>query len=187
MIVDVHTHLGGVRSWYKGLKGIVFSSLDDLLSYMSDIGIGRAGILPTPSVERMLGEYLYSYDMICRIHRIYRELIVFCYIDPWNPRMEYLLDEYISKGAIGFGEYKVKLPIDRLYSLELYRVCGDIDVPILLHIDDQHNYGVESKLQDVASKYSKTIFMMHGPGWWKHISSRPGCETYPKGRVKPGG
>lgn len=187
MIIDIHTHLGGVKSWYKGLKGTIFSNLSDLRSYMSDIGIDKAVILPTPSVDRMLGEYLYSYDMIRNIHRIYRDLIVFCYIDPWNPKLEYLIDEYVSRGALGFGEYKVKLPIDHPYSLRLYELCGDYGIPILLHIDDQHNYGVESVFLDIASKYSRTIFIMHGPGWWRHISGRPGCEAYPKGSIEPGG
>lgn len=187
MIIDIHTHLGGVRSWYKGLKGIIFSSLTDLLSYMSDVGVDRAVVLPTPSVDRMLGEYLYSYDMICRIHYFYREVMVFCYVDPWNPRMDRLLEEYVSRGAVGFGEYKVRFPIDHPYSLELYRVCGDLGIPILLHIDDQHNYGLESKFQYIASRYSKTKFIMHGPGWWKHISSEPGYDEYPRGRVSPGG
>ena len=187
MIVDIHTHLGGVRSWYRGLKGIVFSGLNDLLSYMSDTSIDRAVILPTPGVDRILGEYLYSYDMICRINRIYQQLTVFCYVDPWSPRMEHMIEEYVSKGAVGFGEYKVKLPIDHPYSLEIYRICGELGIPILLHIDDKHNYGVESVFLDVASKYHKTIFIMHGPGWWRHISAEPSKEVYPTGLVKPGG
>jgi predicted TIM-barrel fold metal-dependent hydrolase len=187
VIVDIHTHLGGVRSWYRGLKGIIFSGLNDLLSYMSDTSIDRAVILPTPGVDRILGEYLYSYDMIYRINRIYQQLMVFCYVDPWSPKMEHMIEEYVSRGAVGFGEYKVKLPIDHPYSLEIYRICGELGIPILLHIDDKHNYGVETVFLDVASKYNKTIFIMHGPGWWKHISSIPSCETYPRGPISPGG
>ncbi|MEM4461990.1 MAG: hypothetical protein QW695_03875 [Candidatus Bathyarchaeia archaeon] len=91
------------------------------------------------------------------------------------------------KGAIGFGEYKVKLLINHKYSLRLYKLCEEYGIPILLHIDNQHNYGIESVFIDIVSKYSVTVFMMHGPGWWRHISSKPGCEAYPRGMVKPGG
>jgi len=40
---------------------------------------------------------------------------------------------------------------------------------------------------DIASKYSGAVFIMHGPGWWRHISNELGCEAYPRGMVKPGG
>ena len=186
-MIDFHTHIGGIKSWCKSLKGVIFTSEKDLLSYMADIGIERAVVLPTPHVDAQLGEYIYSSERVLRICRFHRELVPFCCLDPGKTEKLDVLENYVSKGAMGYGEHKVRLPIDHPRSLAIYENCGRIGIPILMHIDDAHNYGFERVFPELAAKYSKTIFIMHGPGWWRHISADSGSEPYPKGPVKPHG
>jgi len=188
-MIDVHTHIGGVKSWHKGLKGIIFVSERDLLEYLADVGIDRAVVLPTPQIDASLGEYIYPSERVLRICRFHRELMPFCCFNTTSIEDERIdiLEEYVSKGAAGYGEHKVRLPIDHPRSLEIYEACGVIGIPVLIHIDDSHNYRFEEAFPKLAAKYSRTIFIMHGPGWWRHISADPGSEPYPKGPVKPHG
>jgi predicted TIM-barrel fold metal-dependent hydrolase len=189
-MIDFHTHLGGVKSWHKNLKGLLFVSEKDLLSYMADVGIDKAVVLPTPYVNSELGEYIYSAERILRICRFREELLPFFCLDPLKieeAEKLSILEDCISKGAVGYGEHKVRLPIDHPGSLKIYEACGELGLPILMHVDELHNYGFEKTFPELADKYSKTIFVMHGPGWWRHISADPGSEPYPKGRVQPHG
>ncbi len=186
-MIDFHTHIGGVKSWHKGLKGVVFVSERDLLSYLADVGIERAVVLPTPHVDAELGEYIYPSMRVLRICRFHRELIPFCCLNPEETGKSDLLEDYVSRGAAGYGEHKVRLPINHPGSLKIYEACGEIGIPILMHVDAAHNYGFERAFPKLAAEYSKTIFIMHGPGWWRHISADPGSEPYPKGPIKPHG
>jgi predicted TIM-barrel fold metal-dependent hydrolase len=186
-MIDFHTHIGGVKSWHKNLKGLLFVSEKDLLSYMADVGIERAVVLPIPHVDSELGEYVYSVERVLRICRFHEELIPFFCLDPEKTENLDILADYVSKGAVGYGEHKVRLPIDHPESLRIYEACGKLGLPILMHVDESHNYGFERAFPELAASYSKTIFIMHGPGWWRHISADPGSEPYPKGRVKPHG
>ena len=186
-MIDFHTHIGGVKSWCKSLKGLIFVSEKDLLSYMADVGIERAVVLPTPHIDAGLGEYVYSSERVLRICRFHGNLAPFCCLDLEKTEKLNILEDYVSKGAVGYGEHKVRLPIDHPKSLEIYEACGKIGIPILMHIDDAHNYGFERAFPKLAAKYSKTVFIMHGPGWWRHISADPGSEPYPRGPIKPHG
>ena len=187
MMIDFHTHIGGVKSWCKSLKGVVFVSEKDLLSYMVDAGLERAVVLPTPHVNAELGGFIYSSRRVLRICRFHWELIPFCCLDIEKTEKLDVLEDYVSKGAMGYGEHKVRLPIDHPRSLEIYEACGKIGIPILMHIDESHNYGFEKVFPKLAAEYSKTTFIMHGPGWWRHISTDPKLELYPKGPIQPHG
>jgi len=186
-MIDFHTHIGGVKSWCKSLKGVIFVSEKDLLSYMADVGIEKSVVLPTPHFDAALGEYIHSSERVLRICRFHQELIPFCCLDPEENERLNVLEDYVSKGAVGYGEHKVRLPIDHPGSLEIYEFCGEIGIPVLMHLDEAHNYGFERIFPKLAAKYSRTNFIMHGPGWWRHISADPGSELYPKGPVKPHG
>jgi len=186
-MIDFHTHLGGVKSWCKRLKGIFYVSEGDLLSYMAETGIEKAVVLPTPHVDATLGEYVYQSERVLRICRFHRELIPFCCLDLEKNEDPDVLEDYVSKGAVGYGEHKVRLPIDHPRSLEIYEACGKMGIPVLIHVDNDHNYGFEKSFPRIAAEYSETIFIVHGPGWWRHISADPGSDVYPKGPIKPHG
>jgi len=187
MIVDFHTHVGGVKSYHIKLKGLIFVTEKDLLSYMADFNIWRAVVLPAAGFDVELGEYINPSDAVLRIHRFHPELIPFCCVNPLEPRKSSVIEECVYKGTKGYGEHKVKLPIDHPSSQEIYEICGKLKIPILVHVDDSHNYMFEEKFEDMVYKYNRTVFIMHGPGWWRHISAEPSKEAYPTGPVKPGG
>ncbi|MEM1569922.1 MAG: amidohydrolase family protein [Candidatus Bathyarchaeia archaeon] len=187
MIVDFHTHIGGVKSYHRNLKGLIFITENDLLSYMAEFNIQRAVLLPALGFDVELGEYIQSPENVLRICRFHQELIPFCCVDLAEPRKSNVIEEYVSRGARGYGEHKVKLPIDHKSSLEIYEICGKLKIPVLIHVDDSHNYMFEEAFQRIAYEYNETVFIMHGPGWWRHISAEPSRETYPTGPVKPGG
>lgn len=187
MIIDFHTHIGGVKSYHRNLRGLIFVTENDLLSYMAESNIRRAVVLPGFKFDVELGEYIQSTERVLRICRFHQELIPFCCVDLNEPKKQLLIEDYISKGARGYGEHKVRLPINHEISQEIYEICGNLKIPILMHVDDSHNYLFEEAFQEIAYKYGKTVFIMHGPGWWKHISAEPSKEVYPTGPVKPGG
>ncbi|MBS7618681.1 amidohydrolase family protein [Candidatus Bathyarchaeota archaeon] len=187
MIVDFHTHIGGVKSYHRNLKGLIFVTENDLLSYMVEFNIQQAVVLPAHGFDVELGEYIQSSENVLRICRSHPGLIPFCCIDPMESKKSSFIEDYVSKGARGYGEYKVKLPIDHTSSQEIYEICGKLKIPILMHIDGSHSYMFEEAFQKIAYKYNKTVFIMHGPGWWRHISAEQSREVYPTGPVKPGG
>ncbi|MEM2850129.1 MAG: amidohydrolase family protein [Candidatus Bathyarchaeia archaeon] len=187
MIVDFHTHIGGFKSYHRNLKGLIFVTEKDLLSYMAEFNIRRAVVLPGSRFDVELGEYDQSPERVLRICRFHPELIPFCCVDLNEPKKSSVIEEYLSKGAEGYGEHKVRLPINNELSQEIYEICGKLRIPILMHVDDSHNYLFEEVFQEIAYKYSKTVFIMHGPGWWRHISAEPSKEVYPTGPVKSGG
>ena len=65
-MIDFLTHIGGVKSWCKSLKGVIFVSEKDLLSYMADVGIEKSVVLPTPHFDAALGEYIHSSERVLR-------------------------------------------------------------------------------------------------------------------------
>ena len=79
--------------------------------------------------------------------------------------------------------------------LEIYRLCGEVGWPVLLHFDyqDFHNYNVEA-FDKVLESCPETRFIGHAHAWWANISAEvvrdpkaPGFELYPKGPIAPGG
>lgn len=154
---------------------------------MADGGIDRAVVLPAPDFSSELGEYIYQSERVLRICRFHMELTAFCCIGSHGSEGLEAIEGYVAMGARGYGEHKVQLPIDHPSSQEIYNICGEMGIPVLIHVDDLHNYRFEEAFPSLASKYSKTVFIMHGPGWWRHISKEPGLEDYSGGPVNPRG
>lgn len=187
MIIDFHTHLGSIRSYSKFLKGVVTASKGDLLEYMSEVGVDYAVLLSTPEARPDLGESVYGSRAVLEACKGERRLIPFCSVIPTAEDVLELVERFYEEGAVGFGEHKVRLRIDHPASKAIYRLCERLRMPILLHIDGEHNMGVE-KLVEIARENPNTIFIAHGPGWWREISANPPPDVdYPKGPVKPGG
>lgn len=187
MIIDAHTHLGIVKSWSSYLRGYVRVGPWDLLAYMDDLGVNVAVLLPLPGIVET-ESLLMSTDEIIKITRKYPGRIVpFCAIDPRVPRAEEKVEKYVKMGCKGFGEYKIMLKINDPLSLRIYKKCSELEIPILIHMDNKFNPDIHEFIK-VLEEIPDTTFIMHGPGWWKHISGEVDESTdYPKGRVVPGG
>ena len=187
VIIDIHTHIGIVKSWSKYLKGYVKVSLLDLIEYMDDVGIDKVALLPLPGrVEEI--SMIPTTERVIKCAKAYPDRIIpFCVIDPRATNAEDKIKKYVEKGCKGFGEFKVKLPIDDPRSLKLYKICAKLEIPILIHTDSIFNPDLRRFL-NVLQEVPNAIFIMHGPGWWKHISAKveEGVD-YPTGKVVPGG
>jgi len=187
LIIDIHTHLGIVKSWSSYLRGHVKADLLDLLDYMDDVGISVAVLLPLPGRVEPDSDIISS-DEAIRVAKKYPGRIVpFCVIDPRVPRASEKIKKYANMGCKGFGEYKVKMKISDPLSIKIYKTCFELGLPILIHMDKKFNPDIHEFVK-VLEEVPDAIFIMHGPGWWSHISGQVDESVdYPKGRVIPGG
>ncbi|HQD39644.1 MAG: amidohydrolase [Firmicutes bacterium] len=122
--------------------------------------------------------------------------------DPRKPdavdRLAASIDIY---GVKVCGELKLRMMYDNPDALRLFRYCGKRKIPVVVHIDYEFdtgrryprpNYwyggGIEAFQRAVAA-CPETIFLGHAPGFWAHISGddKYDKETYPTGKVLPGG
>ncbi len=188
-MIDIHTHLGKIMLDREPLTA------DILLSAMDKLGIEQSVILPLENPEET-HYYVPTKEVIeiCRKHP--DRLIPFCGVDPrrggpdFKPDFKVILKEYIEQGCRGFGEHLAGLPINDPRSIEIYKACGELGLPIILHIDRWRNTDSVHlpAFERVLFENPNTNFIAHGPGWWAEISSEVDPEiTYPLGKVEPGG
>ncbi len=181
-IIDFHTHIGEVASFAGSLKGWVTASLRDLLSYMDERGIDKAVLLPLPGrVEKF--SWLAGTPAVIKAARVAKERVIpFCAVDPARENAGDLLRKYAELGCAGMGEHKVRLRIDDKRSVRLYRLCGKLGLPVLVHMDNTFNPDIHG-LCRVAEECPDTVFIAHGPGWWRHMTAEPPDEAYPTGKI----
>ncbi|MDP6776079.1 MAG: amidohydrolase family protein [Candidatus Latescibacteria bacterium] len=100
------------------------------------------------------------------------------------------------------SELKVRVPFDDPDAIRLYHACGEMGLPITIHLDYPIDHGrgdyprpnwwyggsIEA-LERAIVACPSTAFIGHAPGFWAHISGddRYDKEFYPKGPVLPGG
>ncbi len=99
------------------------------------------------------------------------------------------------------SELKVRLPFDDPDAIRLYRACGEMGLPITIHLQYPDSgtrgyprpnwwYGgnIEA-LERAIVACPDTVFIGHAQGFWANISGDGKAETenYPKGPVVPGG
>lgn len=189
--VDAHVHLG--QPWSE--RGPLPPEM--MLRWMDEHRIVAAVVLPLISPEAWY--YPISTDWVLEQTRPHRDrLIPFCDVDP---RTNYLrgvkgilgiLKRYVEAGAKGLGEHKCGVPIDDPRNLDVFRAAGELELPVLFHMDNLRNTdkpglpGLEKVLQEVP----KSNFIGHAPGFWASISgdaTQADLGGYPRGPVTPGG
>jgi predicted TIM-barrel fold metal-dependent hydrolase len=76
--------------------------------------------------------------------------------------------------------------------MRLYSACALVGLPVLFHLDGVRNMdtpglpGLERALRENPA----CVFIGHGPGWWGSIGgdiTEYDLDSYPTGRVRPGG
>ncbi|MGH2370665.1 MAG: hypothetical protein ACRDI2_21010, partial [Chloroflexota bacterium] len=68
-------------------------------------------------------------------------------------------------------EHKVRLPIDVPESQAIYRLCGELGLPVLLHFEYRnYNYNVEA-FEQVLRAHPATVFIGHAQAWWANVSA----------------
>ncbi len=101
------------------------------------------------------------------------------------------------------GEWKFRMPFDDPRCINLFRKAGELNCPVVLHLDVPYVKDTDGKWQFKPAWYGgtvanleralqacpQTIFIGHAPGFWREISGDADDATsaYPKGPVTPGG
>jgi predicted TIM-barrel fold metal-dependent hydrolase len=122
--------------------------------------------------------------------------------DPRKPEsIDRLKSAVAMYGVKVFGELKLRMMYDNPDAVAMYRVCGELGLPVVVHIDYEipaahpwpwksywYGGGIEAFERAVAA-CPDTVFLGHAPGFWSHISGdkRFDSESYPDGKVIPGG
>ena len=110
---------------------------------------------------------------------------------------------YHIHGARVCGEWKFRLPFDDPRCLELFHKAGELQCPVVLHLDVpylpdsegrpvyQGNWygGTVANLERALAACPETNFIGHAPGFWREISADADADSaiYPRGPVTPGG
>jgi uncharacterized protein len=185
-MIDVHEHMWNYRT------------AEHLLAHQDVHGIRRTVVLPidgAADAARNVPANNFPLDdawAACQAHP--DRLIPFVHVDPRRPDAEAVVRRYHGLGAKGFGEHKMHMPCDAPEVQAMYRLCGELGLPVLLHLEYQnYNFNVEA-FGDVVRAHPGTDFIGHAQAWWANISAdvprdpaAPGYSSYPTGPVVPGG
>lgn len=186
-MIDAHTHIGKVKSWNRGLIGSVESGLPDLLEYIERENLEKVVLLPVARSYPDIGEDIAKTDDVLKAYSLNPEKIIpFCAFDPRDGNLREKIRDAVENGCRGFGEHKVEIRINDEENVNLFRICGEYGLPVLIHIDNRFNPDLEG-FKDLISRLEETVFIVHGPGWWAHMGSEKTGDVYPKGRIgEPG-
>jgi len=183
LVIDVHVHVGWVRSVAWNIKGWLYADVDDLKGYMRECGVDRVFALSVPEGCDPLVNIV-SNEILLRMVFGDDKIIPFCAVDPRSSNSVRRFLRLIGMGCKGLGEFKVPLKADDERSIELLKVADDYGLPVLFHMEDnRYFYGVES-LENVLHMFPDTNFIAHGPGWWRRISKGSDTASYPKGKIE---
>lgn len=171
-LFDAHTHVIPT-----GARGRDPLSADELVAWMDDRGVDRAVVLPFDSPEGYPVQAP-SWWVLEEVAAYPDRLIPFCSIDPrtlvyGDEIVAEVLEGYLERGARGFGELKVGMPVDDERLEGVYELCADYGLPILFHTDRQSltdDVGLPG-LEGVLASYSEVDFVAHAHGWWAHMGA----------------
>ena len=181
-MIDFHQHIGHIGR-----------SLAQTLAHQEPHGVTHSVILPIDNTATP--PEFWPTDVALAAARAHPDrLIPFVHVDPTKNDAFDVVKRGRDAGARGFGEHKVRLPVDAPESLAIYALCGDLGLPVLLHFEyGNYNFNFED-FPGVLREFPKTTFVAHAQAWWANISadapsdpSDPGFTAYPKGPVVPGG
>jgi len=189
-IIDIHTHIGGGGKWSPSFKGIFEAKAEHLIEYMDEVGVEKSVVLS-------VGDSCRKYeDLIGITNEVTLEaaleypdrLIPFFAVDP-GPNAEEKIRELQPKGFKGFGEHKVDMKFDDPQCIKVFQTCGEIRLPVLVHNDPHLHFPKDIEaIEKVLQLCPDTVFIFHGPSWWREISGEVEYSAgYPTGKVAPGG
>jgi len=122
--------------------------------------------------------------------------------NPKEPHAIEKLKAAARRGVRVSGEHKFRVLFDDPDAIRLYRVCGELGLPVTLHIDvpclppnditkpvKWWYAGDITNLERALVLCPDTIFLGHAPGFWREVSgdAQGDPAAYPNGPVTPGG
>ncbi len=128
-----------------------------------------------------------------------RFVVGYCPNPRWPEAPDMLRAAYHMHGARVCAEWKFHLPFDDPRCLEVFKVAGELKMPVVLHLDIPYIKNQEGKLEYFEGWFGgtidnleramqacpETIFIGHAPGFWREISADAAdCpDMYPNGPV----
>ena len=110
---------------------------------------------------------------------------------------------YHMHGVRVCGEWSYRMPLDDPRAIELFRKAGELHCPVVLHMDvpfladerGRQEYqwrwygGTVLNLERAMQACPETIFLGHGPSFWRAISGDADSDPaiYPTGPLTPDG
>ena len=199
MPIDFHQHIMVPTEYDAGNARVG----EHVVAHIDAHGGGKAVVLPlakgnsTAMAKEKWGKdqtamrtdyALQAYD------RFPDTIIPFCHVDPLHPDALDEIHRYHEAGCMGFGEHKVRLPVDHPDSLDIYELCGKLGWVVLLHFEYRnYNYNFEV-FDQVLESFPDTVFVAHAQAWWANVSAEvprdwraEGYTSYPPGPVVRGG
>jgi predicted TIM-barrel fold metal-dependent hydrolase len=205
MIIDIHAHCSPRPGWlsYDPVKNryVRWITVSELVRRMRKEGIDKTVILPLPSPESSI-EPVTTRDAIEFCKEYGDKLIPFCNPDPRlnagsEKSLRFIIEEYKSEGCRGVGEVTANIYFDDPRVLSLFRVCEELELPVLFHIGPNIGgcYGLVDepglpRLEKCLKMFPNLVFIGHSQPFWAEISGDLKPEernSYPTGRVAPGG
>ncbi len=188
MLLDSHTHLTTQRS------------LENVFAHLEHYGEGRSVVLPIEAGDCTgvgPGNADWRTELTVEAFEQHPDKVIpFCHVNPLaRDAMDQLRAHHATGIFRGFGEHKVRIACDHPASMQIYRFCGEVGWPVLMHFDyqDFHNYNIEA-FDKVLEACPDTRFIGHAQSWWANIScevardyTAPEFTEYPKGPIVPGG
>jgi len=122
--------------------------------------------------------------------------------DPRRPDAVDRLRAAVSiHGVRVYGELKLRVRYDNPDVLRVFRACGELGLPVVVHIDYEFDTGTTyprpnwwyggglTAFEAAVQACPETTFVGHAPGFWAHISADGQHDQvpYPTGPVVPGG
>ena len=131
MPIDFHQHIMVPTEYDAGNARVG----EHVVAHIDAHGGGKAVVLPlakgnsTAMAKEKWGKdqtamrtdyALQAYD------RFPDTIIPFCHVDPLHPDALDEIHRYHEAGCMGFGEHKVRLPVDHPDSMDIYELCGKL-------------------------------------------------------------
>ncbi len=217
MIIDFHTHAADLRLPEEMNREPV--TLKNLIHRMDEEGIDKAVLMPvnvSPEICQAPLFFSPKSDILSQLEAAadYSDrLILFGNLDPRmgcfgnltedqleNPPVtdfSPFLKRFKESGCVGIGEIVANLPLDDPRVINLFRQCGEWDMPVLFHCTGpgQGVYGLYDeiglpRLEKLLNSAADTIIIGHAPGFWSEVSGNITPENkflYPEGPVETEG
>jgi uncharacterized protein len=197
MVIDFHTHLGRIVREDTAL------TIEDLLKNMEKWGIDKSVVLPLDATPEGTISFFTTTQVLEVFKKYPNKIIPFCKLDPRqftnskDTNFSWLLKEYKDLGCRGVGELTANLYVDDPRCKNLFKQCGQMDMPVLFHLVDRigAHYGLVDdiylpRLEKVLKELPETIFVGHAMAFWAEIDGDVQKNTrgsYPKGRIEKAG
>ena len=197
MIIDMHTHVN--NRWDHVQRKMKPFTVKGLIRIMDSLGIEKFVLLPSGTSPETRFFYMGT-EEILKMYRKYPDRVIpFCNVDPRagsnsdKTDFSWILEHYRKQGCRGLGELTANLYIDDPMYMNLFRHCGKIGFPVVVHLYGRFggSYGTVDELhlprfERVLAECPDTVFIGHAYAFWSEISGAVTEETriaYVKGKI----